>query len=101
MKADDATVGTRVRSRRDFAGVDAGTEGVIDEDYGAGVMVAWDLEDRPLPDGYADRLPIEPGDRPMTTRPQGFETLVLRDGFGWDELEHLEVVDDDQEEGDA
>lgn len=90
----DVDVGTRVRSRRDFATVDAGTEGVVDEDYGSGVMVAWDLEDRPLPEGY-DRLPVEPPHTAMTTDPAGFEVPILRDGFNKKrELDFLEAVDD-------
>lgn len=86
-------VGTRVRSVRAFSGVPEGTEGVVDEDYGPGVMVAWDLPDRPLPDGY-DRLP-DGERRPMTTGPDGFEVPLLRDGFGKaEELGFLEVVAD-------
>lgn len=93
MNRDDATVGTRVRSNREFSGVPEGTEGVIDEDYGSGVMVAWDLPDKPLPDHYMKAIPHY---HPSTTDPQGFEVPVLRDGFDKDdELQFLDVVDDD------
>lgn len=39
MTADEATVGTRVRTLVDFCKVPKGSEGVIDEDYGTGVMI--------------------------------------------------------------
>lgn len=48
MNRNEAKVGTRVKTLTDFSGVPAGTEGVIDEDYFTGVMVAWDLPDSPL-----------------------------------------------------
>lgn len=91
MNVDAATVGTRVRTTRDFSGVPEGTEGVIDEDYGSGVMVAWDLPARSLPERYDEHLPIEPAERPMS--PEGYP--VLRDGFDKEsELRFLEVVED-------
>jgi hypothetical protein len=74
-------VGARVRSLRDFVGVPKGTEGVIDEDYGDGMMVAWDLPDKPLPPGYQKH-----DGRPAVA------TRILRDGFGNEELGWLEVV---------
>lgn len=86
MKRKDAKVGVWVRSLRDFSGVPKGTIGIIDEDYGRGVMVAWDLKGttRELPPNYDvdswKQLPI--GKRPN----------ILRDGFSWDELEMLEVI---------
>lgn len=87
-------VGTRVRSTRAFSGVPTGTEGVVDEDYGEGLMVAWDLPDKPLPEGY-DRLP-EDVLRPMTTGPDGFEVPLLRDGFDKStELHFLERVEEE------
>lgn len=88
MTTDQAQVGTRVRSLATFAGVPKGTEGVIDEDYGTGVMVAWDFPQgsrggRPLPTGYAaydGRWTVESG--------------ILRDGFDKaSELHFLEVVE--------
>jgi len=82
MKPEDAIIGTRVRSLVDFAGVPAGTEGVIDQDYGSGVMVAWDLPDRPLPPGY----------RAYDGRP-AVRSGLLRDGFDKDgELEFLALA---------
>lgn len=87
------SVGTRVRSTRAFSGVPKGMEGIVDEDYGAGLMVAWDLPDRPLPDEY-DRLPADVL-RPTTTGPDGFEIPLLRDGFDKaTELRFLERVAD-------
>ncbi len=74
-------VGTRVRALRAFVAVPKGTQGIIDEDYGDGVMVAWDLPDHPLPPGYKydGRPAIVAG--------------ILRDGFDKElELKWLEVV---------
>jgi len=82
METAEAVVGTLVRSLRVFSGVPKGTDGVIDQDYGTGVMVAWDLPDSPLPPGYRrydGRSAIQSG--------------ILRDGFDKiDELQFLEVV---------
>jgi hypothetical protein len=81
MNKEQAKVGTRVRSLMEFSGVPKGTEGVVDEDYGTGVMVAWDLPDWPLPAGY-----LEYDGRPAVA------SGILRDGFTWDELIYLEEV---------
>jgi hypothetical protein len=82
MTAEQAKVGTRVRSLRDFSGVRKGTEGIIDADYNTGVMIAWDLPGRPLPKGY----------RKYDGKP-AIQTGILRDGFDKEtELEFLEVV---------
>lgn len=82
MTPDEAKVETRVKCLRAFVGVPRGTEGVIDEDYGTGVMVAWDFPDRPLPEGYR--------------RHDGNPSVmsgILRDGFDKaTELEYLDVV---------
>ena len=82
MEHHEASVGVRVRALRAFVGVPAGAEGVIDEDYGSGVMVAWDLPACPLPAGYAA----------YDGRP-ALGWGLLRDGFdkGHD-LRHLERV---------
>lgn len=42
-------VGAMVKSNREFVGVPMGTKGMVVEDYGTGIMVAWDLPQRPLP----------------------------------------------------
>lgn len=82
MKSSQATIGTRVRTLRAWSNVPLGTKGVIDEDYGSGVMVAWDLPDQPLPKGY----------REHDGRP-AIATGILRDGFDKkSELKFLEVV---------
>ena len=70
MELKDAVVGVKVKSRVEFAGVPKGTEGVIDQDYGAGVMVAWDLPNRPLPKNYC-RFDGKPA----------VVSGILRDGF--------------------
>jgi len=79
-------VGDRVRNNRDFLGVPRGSEGVIDEDYGSGVTVAWDLPDRPLPkDWHFDQ------NNPTTwaNNPEN----PLRDGFSVEELWFLDLVE--------
>lgn len=82
MTADEARVGTRVRSLVAFVSVPQGTQGVIDDDYQTGVMVAWDLPDSPLPPGY----------REYTGRP-AIVSGILRDGFDKErDLRYLEVV---------
>lgn len=82
MTENEAQIGTRVRSLRDFSCVPCGTEGVIDQDYISGVMVAWDLKDQPLPEGY----------REHDGRP-AIQHGLLRDGFDKEtELHFLEVV---------
>ncbi|WP_407715486.1 Shedu anti-phage system protein SduA domain-containing protein [Comamonas testosteroni] len=79
------TLGTRVKTKAAWAGVPAGTEGVVDEHYqgmnGIGVMVAWDLPERPLPIGYECHNPSHP------------IRGLLRDGFSPFEVESLEVVE--------
>ena len=83
MRIDEAIVGTRVKSLVDFSGVPKGTEGVIDEDYVTGVMVAWDLPDQPLP-------PIRYSSR---TGKMTFFPSILRDGFDKNnELHFLEKI---------
>lgn len=78
-------VGARVRSLEAYRDVPKGTEGVICEDYGSGVMVAWDLPDRPLPD-----LPMECIARMYAVIPQ----CPLRDGFDKKtELQSLELIE--------
>jgi len=81
MDLNEARVGVRVRSLRHFSGIPAGTEGVIDEQYDGGFMVAWDRAEAPLPAGYSaydGRWMIETG--------------ILRDGFSHQELVYLEPV---------
>ena len=81
MTISEVRIGARVRSLYAFSGVPRGTEGVIDEDYGSGVMVAWDSVDRPLPPGYRQY-----DDRHAATG-------LLRDGFKKkSELHLLEYV---------
>ena len=81
MNRSQVTIGLRVRITMDFSGVPKGTEGVIDENYTTGVMVAWDLPDQPLPVNYKRYYGI-----PL------IKSGILRDGFANDELEFLEIV---------
>lgn len=52
MRVDEAVVGTRIVLLVELSGLPAGTNGVIDQDYGTGVMVAWHLPGRGLPKNY-------------------------------------------------
>lgn len=89
MTREEVRLGARVRSLVGFAGVPAGTEGVIDELYESGFMVAWNLDDRPLPPGYSS-LCREAGFEPAWQAQRG---APLRDGFNdLRELEHLEKL---------
>lgn len=90
MEKEKAQIGTRIRTLTAWSGVPAGTEGVIDEHWlGPGdnpkplYMIAWDLPDQPLPEGYQihDGTPA-------------FMSRILRDGFAENELEHLETVNE-------
>lgn len=49
LSLNEAIVGAKVRCLCDFPSVPMDTIGQIVEDYGTGIMVAWDLPDRPLP----------------------------------------------------
>lgn len=85
MRPEDIELGARVRALYSFSGVPKGTEGVVDEIYVGGFMVAWDLPDRPLPAGYT-----------CHDGRSGAVTGILRDGFstrsGESELGLLEKV---------
>lgn len=70
MTLEQVKIGTRVRCLNDFADVPCCTQGVIDEDYGTGFMVAWDLPEQPLPPGYQQH-----NGRPA------IQHGLLRDGF--------------------
>lgn len=77
-------VGDRVRSLRDFVKVPKGTEGVVIEDYGSGITVAWDLPDHPLPD-----LPEEEIAAMFAVN----HRCPIRDGFDkMTELHFLEII---------
>jgi len=85
MTEQEAKTGTRIKSLVEFTGVPKGTEGVIDEDYGNGVMIAWDK-----PNKHSAALP--PGYKKHNGEPY-IKTGILRDGFSKkDELQYLEVV---------
>ena len=82
MDISEAVVGTRIRALREFVSVPLGTNGIIDEDYGTGIMIAWDLPDSPLPPGYF-RYDGKPA----------IATGIVLDGFDKaSELRFLEVV---------
>lgn len=78
---EQVKVGQWVQSQEDFAGVLAGTAGLIDELHEGGFMVAWHLEGQPVPDGWAWR-----GQR-QAEQP-------LRDRFSYkDDLESLKLTE--------
>lgn len=61
MNIDQANIGTIVRSNVEFAGVPAGTKGVIVEDYGTGVTIEWKLGGswKPLRDGFDKQTELQ------------------------------------------
>lgn len=84
MTVEEVQIGIRVRSLVDFSGVPKGTEGVIDEEDEAIVVVAWDG-----PPNYAT---LPPGYRKYDGT-FAVATGILRDGFDKaTELKFLEVV---------
>ena len=86
MNINNVTVGKKVKSICEFAGVPAGTEGVIIEDYGPGFMVAWDLPGRPA-------LPFDMGPLEVAKMYGINPDCPLRDGFDKaTELQYLEAV---------
>jgi len=87
MTRNEVRIGLRVKSNRDFCAVPKGTDGVLDEDYGDGVMIAWDLPDSPLPFGYSEY------DGVPATR-----SGILRDGFDNEELKFLDIAEKGSDE---
>ena len=82
LSLDKAVVGNKVRCTCDFPGVPIETMGLIVQDYGTGIMVAWDLSDRPLPD-----IPAAEIGEMYALNPK----CPLRDGFDKEtELDFLE-----------
>ena len=84
MTQEQAIVGTRVRSTRDFLNVPKGTEGVVCSDYETGVMIGWHLPDT---EGALPTNWWHYADKPAIVCP------YLRDGFDKvTELQFLEVI---------
>ncbi len=85
LNLSEARVGSKVKTVCDFPGVPMDTVGLIVDDYGTGIMVAWDLPDRPLPD-------VTPGE--IAAMYAISPKCPLRDGFDKDsELDFLEAVE--------
>ena len=77
-------IGTQVKTKVGFSGVPKGTKGLIVEDYGTGLTVAWDLPDRPLPQNTPEEIA-----KMYAVNPQ----CPLRDGFDKEtELHFLEEL---------
>lgn len=86
LELNEAVVGKKVRATCDFPGVPMETVGLIVQDYGTGIMVAWDLPERPLPDMTAAEI----GEM-YAVNPK----CPLRDGFDKEtELDYLEALED-------
>lgn len=89
MKESEIKVGQVVRTKRAWCSVPQDTQGVIDELYKDGFMVAWNLPDQPLPEGYAA----------YDGRP-AIQSGILRDGFDIRrEAKWLAVVNPESESG--
>lgn len=85
MKLEDVKIGQRVKTLLAFAGIPQYTEGVIDENYGSGIMVAWDYPQGILPVDY----------RAYDGKP-AIMSKIVRDGFDkQSELQFLEVVNEE------
>lgn len=85
MTKKEIEIGGRVKSLEDFLYVKAGTEGIIIEDYGTGIMIAWDLPNRPIPKNKT----LEE----IATMPATHIGCPLRDGFDKEiELQFLERI---------
>lgn len=84
MRKSDIEIGREVIVNRSFVGVESGTKGIIVEDYGTGITIAWDQPDRPLPEGLTPEQ--------IAKLPAVSPECPLRDGFSKeDELHYLEV----------
>lgn len=77
-------IGQRVQSLESFNDVPKGTEGVIIDDYGTGIMIAWDKPDKPYP---KDKTPFEVNSM-FAINP----LCPLRDGFDKIELRFLQII---------
>jgi len=82
MTKEEIKLGMEVRCLENFPEVPKGTIGIIVEDYGTGIMVAWDLPNKPYPDKSWQEVA-----KMFAVNPE----CPLRDGFAYDELEFLEV----------
>ena len=85
MLIQDIKVGRKVRCMVAYSGVPIGTIGVIVSDYGSGIMVAWDLPDRPYP---KNKTPLE-----VASMYAVHYECPLRDGFDKEtELYALQII---------
>lgn len=85
MEKKDIEIGIMVKTNRDFVDVLKGTKGMIIEDYGTGIMIAWDLPNKkPLPNKSPEEIL-----RMYAINPE----CPLRDGFDKEtELQYLDLV---------
>ncbi len=85
MTENDIEIGLRVKSNTTFVSIPEGTEGVLIEDYGSGITIAWDKEDRPYPKELScDHISKMYAIHPLCPH---------RDGFDKDnELQYLDII---------
>lgn len=82
-------VGTQVKTKVAWPGVPEGTQGWIVQDYGTGVLVAWNLPDRPYPEDMTlEEVASMPAVNPL---------CPYRDGF--DKETELHYLEEMREEG--
>lgn len=85
MNESEIKIGQKVKNLQGFFQLPIGTIGYIVKDYGTGILVGWDLPQRPYPYIYT---PNEVGEM-FTADPR----CPLRDGFDKEtELQFLEVA---------
>lgn len=78
-------IGDRVKLNTAFPNLKKDIEGVVVEDYGTGITIAWDLPNRPYP---KDKTPQEVAEM-WAVQPD----CPLRDGFDKaDELRYMEKL---------
>ena len=74
------SIGDRVVLKKDIVSFSKGTKGLVVDDYSSGIMVAWETEERPMPDKscteIATMFAIDP-------------RCPFRDGFSNDEIEEF------------
>ena len=80
MTKKEIKIGSKVKSLTHFVNINIEQEGIIVEDYGTGILIAW----KPLP---INKTPQEIA-KMFAVNPE----CPDRDGFGYDELKYLEVI---------
>lgn len=102
LNKETVRIGMRVRSLIDYSQVPKGSEGIIDEEYNGGFMIAWDIVQSSfrsvtLPKDYARWILTLDPTTPLVMQKAFRDKFPLgrrplRDGFAYDELVNLEDV---------